>query len=150
SFAKGVVPFGTTSIISGLDEYISTIGIEGLKEIFKENEKLPFHIFWGAPYKTPYTIPKSTIAFNITPDVHAEVQQWPECFGVWETVREAVQTLDSDTMGALTIAHNNHMPIFGCAPMARGKELNEFLSAGIRLDHESYTHDEMVEKARKG
>src|SRR5690625_2848737 len=31
SFAKGVVPFGTTSIISGLDEYISTIGIEGLK-----------------------------------------------------------------------------------------------------------------------
>lgn len=150
SFAKGVVPSGTTSIVSGLDEYISTVGMEGLKEIFEETEQLPFRVYWGAPYKTPYTYPKSTIAFNITPEVHKEVQAWPECFGVWETVREAVQTLDEDTIGALSIAHNNHLPIFGCAPMARGKDLNEYLSAGIRLDHESYDHEEILEKARKG
>lgn len=150
SFAKGVVPSGTTSIVSGLDEYISTVGMDGLKEIFEEIEQLPFRVYWGAPYKTPYTFPKSTIAFNITPDVHKEVQSWPECFGVWETVREAIQTLDEDTIGALTIAHNNHLPIFGCAPMARGKDLNEYLSAGVRLDHESYDHEEVIEKARKG
>lgn len=35
-FAQAVVPHGTTSIVSGFDEYISVVGIDGLKEIFKE------------------------------------------------------------------------------------------------------------------
>ena len=34
-FAQAVVPHGTTSIVSGFDEYISVVGIDGLKEIFK-------------------------------------------------------------------------------------------------------------------
>ena len=36
SFAKAVVPCGTTSIISGLDEYISVSGLDGLKEVLAE------------------------------------------------------------------------------------------------------------------
>ncbi|CAG36102.1 adenine deaminase [Desulfotalea psychrophila] len=150
SFAKAVVPCGTTSIVSGLDEYISVSGLEGLQEVFKEVKKSPLKVFWGAPYKTPYTFPKSTVAFNFTEEVHQEVQQWPECFGVWETVREAVQEEDEDTLGALATAQNNRLPIFGCAPMARGKELNGYLCAGVRLDHESYDHEEVVEKMRNG
>ncbi len=150
SFAKAVVPCGTTSIVSGLDEYISVSGMEGLQEVFAEIKNSPLKVFWGAPYKTPYTFPKSTVAFNFTEKVHTEVQQWPECFGVWETVREAVIEEDDDTLGALAEAHNNRMPIFGCAPMARGKDLNGYLCAGVRLDHESYDHEEVVEKMRNG
>ena len=88
SFAKAVVPRGTTSIVSGLDEYISVSGLEGLKEVFEEVKASPLKVFWGAPYRTPYTFPQSTVAFNFTEEVHKEVQKWPECFGVWETVRE--------------------------------------------------------------
>lgn len=150
SFAKAIVPSGTTSMISGLDEYISVAGLEGLQEIFKEIEQSPLKVFWGAPYKTPYTFPTSTIACNITKDVHAQVQTWPQCFGVWETVREAVQELDEDTLGALSLSFKNRLPIFGCAPMARGNDLNGYLCSGVRLDHESYDHEEVVEKLRKG
>jgi len=150
SFAKAIVPCGTTSMISGLDEYISVSGLEGLKEVFQEIKASPLKVFWGAPYKTPYTFPTSTIAFNFTKEVHREVQQWPECFGVWETVREAIQELDDDTFGALAEAAKNRLPIFGCAPMAQGNDLNGYLCAGVRLDHESYDHQEVVEKLRKG
>lgn len=150
SFAKAVVPCGTTSIVSGLDEYISVSGLEGLKEIFEEIKQTPLRVFWGAPFKTPYTIPKSTVAFNFDPSVHAEVQKWDECFGVWEVVRELVQEEDEDTLGAIAEGFKNRLPIFGCAPMARGKDLNGYLSAGVRLDHESYDHEEVVEKMRKG
>jgi adenine deaminase len=150
SFAKAVVPCGTTSIISGLDEYISVSGIEGLKEIFKEIKQSPLKVFWGAPYKTPYTFPTSTIACNFNPEIHEEVQKWPECFGVWETVREAVQVEDENTLKAIALAAKNRLPVFGCSPMARGKDLNGYLCAGIRLDHESYDHEEVVEKMRKG
>ncbi len=150
SFAKAVVPCGTTSMISGLDEYISVAGLEGLQEVFEEIKASPLKVFWGAPYKTPYTFPQSTVAFNFTKEVHHTVQQWPECFGVWETVREYIQEEDEDTLGAIEQAAQNRLPIFGCAPMARGKELNGYLCAGIRLDHESYDHEEVVEKMRKG
>lgn len=150
SFAKAVVPCGTTCIVSGLDEYISVSGLEGLKEVFAEIKKSPLKVFWGAPYKTPYTFPKSTVSCNFTEETHKEVQTWPECFGVWETVREAVLEEDEDTLGALAEAHGNRLPIFGCAPMARGKDLNGYLCAGVRLDHESYDHEEVVEKMRNG
>ncbi|MGL4773400.1 MAG: adenine deaminase [Clostridium sp.] len=150
SYAKAVVPRGTTSMISGLDEYISVSGLEGLQEVFEEIKKSPLKVFWGAPYKTPYTFPQSTVAFNFTKEVHETVQKWPECFGVWETVREYVTEEDEDTLGAIEVAAKNRLPVFGCAPMARGKELNGYLCAGIRLDHESYDHEEVVEKMRNG
>ncbi|MGL4449635.1 MAG: adenine deaminase [Sarcina sp.] len=150
SFAKAVVPCGTTSMISGLDEYISVSGLEGLQEVFEEIKASPLKVFWGAPYKTPYTFPESTVAFNFTKSVHETVQKWPECFGVWETVREYVQEQDENTLGAIEEASKNRLPVFGCAPMARGKDLNGYLCAGIRLDHESYDHEEVVEKMRKG
>ena len=150
SYAKAVVPHGTTSMISGLDEYISVSGLEGLKEVMAEVNQSPLKVFWGAPYKTPYTVPQSTVAYNFTKETHAQVQQWPECFGVWETVREFLQEEDEDTLGAISLAFSNRLPVFGCAPMARGNDLNGYLCAGVRLDHESYDHEEVVEKMRKG
>ena len=149
-FAQAVVPHGTTSIVTGFDEYISVIGVDGLKDIFKEVDQSPLKVFWGLPYRTPYTIPKSTIAYDVTSEDHEKYQKDPRCWGVWETVREAVQTKDPTTMYALTLARNNHQAIFGCSPMARGKDLNEFLMSGVRVDHESYDHQEFLEKARKG
>lgn len=149
-FAQAVLPHGTTSIITGFDEYISVLGIEGLEHIFKEVDASPLKVFWGLPYKTPYTIPTSTIAYNVTAEDHAKYQSSPNCYGVWELVREAVQTKDADTIQALVLAHNNHQPIFGCSPLATGKELNEYLMSGVRVDHESYNHEEFLEKARKG
>ncbi|MCZ3394302.1 adenine deaminase, partial [Enterococcus faecium] len=71
-------------------------------------------------------------------------------YGVWETVREAVKTKDSDTLSALLTAQKLHKPIFGCSPMAQGRELNQFLMSRVRVDHESYSHEEFLEKARKG
>ena len=149
-FAQAVVPHGTTSIVTGFDEYISVIGVDGLKDIFKEVDQSPLKVFWGLPYRTPYTIPKSTIAYDVTSEDHEKYQKDPRCWGVWETVREAVQTKDPTTMDALTLARNNHQAIFGCSPMARGKDLYEFLMSGVRVDHESYDHQEFLEKARKG
>ena len=150
SYSKAVVPHGTTSMVSGLDEYISVSGIQGLKEVFNEIDQSPLKVFWGAPYKTPYTFPKSTVSFNFTPDVHKEVQQWNKCYGVWEVVREAIIEEDEDALGAIAYAHENRLPIFGCAPMAVGNELNAYICSGVRLDHESYSHQEVVEKMRNG
>ncbi|SQI40215.1 Adenine deaminase [Leminorella richardii] len=150
SFAKAVVPHGTTSIISGLDQYIVTSGLEGIREVLNEIDQGPLKVFWGLPFITPYTLPQSNVGFNVTAETHREVQKWPEVFGVWETVSEFVENQHDDVMKAIELARENRLPVFGCAPMTRGKKLNSVLCAGLRLDHESYDHQEMMEKVRKG
>ena len=150
SFAKAVVPHGTTSIVSGLDQYLVIAGLEGVREVLDEIAKGPLKVFWGLPFITPYTLPKSTVGFEVNGKVHEEVQKWEEVFGVWETVTEFIENEHPEALKALVLSRQNRLPIFGCAPMARGNRLNSYLCSGVRLDHESYDHEEAMEKIRKG
>ena len=150
SFAKAVVPLGTTSIVSGLDQILVVSGLEGAREFLDEAKGTPLKIFWGAPCKTPYTLPRSNVGYYFGPDDHRATHSWPECVGIWETVREFVDTMDEHVMEAIEIAEKSRLPILGCSPMCRGHRLNSYLQAGIRSDHESYTADEMLEKLRNG
>jgi adenine deaminase len=150
SFAKLVVPFGTTSIVSGLDQILVVSGLEGVRHFLDEANAGPMGIFWGAPCKTPYTMPTSTVGHYFKPEDHRATHDWPECIGIWETVREFIQEEDEDVLEALEIAAKNKLPVFGCAPMCRGHKLASYVSAGIRLDHESYSADESLEKLRNG
>lgn len=61
SFAKLVVPLGTTSIVSGLDQILVVAGLDGSRHFLDEANAGPLTIHWGAPCKTPYTMPRSTV-----------------------------------------------------------------------------------------
>jgi adenine deaminase len=150
SFAKAVVPLGTTSIVSGLDQILVVAGLEGAREFLDEAKATPLKIFWGAPCKTPYTLPRSNVGYYFGPEDHRKTHSWPECVGIWETVREFVDTMDDHVLQAIEIAEASRLPILGCSPMCRGHRLNSYLQAGVRSDHESYTAEEMLEKLRKG
>lgn len=150
SFAKLVVPLGTTSIVSGLDQILVVSGLEGVRHFLDEANAGPMTIHWGAPCKTPYTMPTSTVGHYFGPDDHRATHVWPECIGIWETVREFIQEEDDEVIEALEIAKQHKLPVFGCAPMCRGHKLASYASAGIRLDHESYEVQEALEKLRNG
>ncbi|MFC8711417.1 adenine deaminase C-terminal domain-containing protein [Streptomyces sp. NPDC057197] len=149
-FADAVVRYGTTSVVSGLDQFLVVAGLDGVREALREAEAGPMKIFWGAPFKTPYTLPETTVGFTFGPDEHAETQGWADCFGVWETVAEFVLNRDEKVLRALELAHRNRLPVFGCAPMAAPTTVNALSAAGVRLDHESYTAEEALLKLRAG
>lgn len=150
SVAKMLVPLGTTSVVTGLDQIFVASGLEGVRAFLEEASETPLRIFWGAPAKTPYTIPTSTVGHYFGPDDHRSSQAWPECIGVWETVREFVSTGDDDVLAAMEHARQTRLPVFGCAPMATGEDLSGYASTGVRLDHESYDSKECLEKLRAG
>lgn len=150
SFAKAVVPLGTTSIVTGLDQIIVVGGPDAAREFLDEAKNTPLKVFWGAPCKTPYTMPRSTVGHYFSPEDHRNTHHWPECVGIWETVREFIQEEDSDVLEALAIGAANRLPALGCCPMTRGSKLNQYLAAGVRSDHESYSPEEMLEKLRNG
>ncbi|WP_208179304.1 adenine deaminase [Sinorhizobium medicae] len=150
SFAKAVLPLGTTSIVSGLDQIIVVGGPDAAREFLDEVRQTPLKVFWGAPCKTPYTMPRSTVGHYFGPKDHRDTHHWPECVGIWETVREFIQEEDDDVLQAIEIGQANRLPVLGCCPMTRGARLNGYMQSGVRADHESYTPEEMLEKLRAG
>lgn len=149
-FADAVVPRGTTSVVSGLDQIYVVAGLDGVREFLEEARQSRLKVFWAAPFKTPYTLPASTVGHSFGPDEHAVAQGWPECVGVWETVQEFVLDHDPDVLAAMDLAATNRLPVFACAPMARGERLAALVSAGLRADHECYSAAETLEKLRNG
>ncbi len=150
SFAKAVVPLGTTSIVTGLDQIIVVGGPDAAREFLDEVKGTPLKVFWGAPCKTPYTMPRSTVGHYFSPKDHRDTHHWPECVGIWETVREFIQEEDDDVLEAIQIGQASRLPVLGCCPMTRGARLNGYMQSGVRADHESYTPEEMLEKLRSG
>ncbi|MBB5080469.1 adenine deaminase [Nonomuraea endophytica] len=150
SFADLVVPLGTTSVVSGLDQVLVVEGLPGVRKFLDESKKTGMRIWWGAPAKAPYTVPQSNVGFTFGPDEHREAHTWPECVGVWETVQEMVEHGDPAVMRALELAEKHRLPVFGCAPLSDARRIAGLAAAGIRLDHESYSHGEMLEKLRQG
>ncbi|MGI5489085.1 adenine deaminase C-terminal domain-containing protein [Microtetraspora malaysiensis] len=150
SFADLVVPLGTTSVVSGLDQILVVDGLPGVRRFLDESKNTGMRIWWGAPAKAPYTVPESTVGHTFGPEQHAEAHTWPECVGVWETVQEMVEHGDPAVMDAIDLAERHRLPVFGCAPLSDARRIGGLAAAGVRLDHESYSHEEMLEKLRLG
>ncbi|NUT41474.1 MAG: adenine deaminase [Thermoactinospora sp.] len=150
SFADLVVPFGTTSVVSGLDQILVAEGLPGVRRFLDEAAATGMRIWWGAPAKAPYTVPESTVGHPFGPAEHRIAHEWPECVGIWETVQEMVEHSDPAVMEALDLARERRLPVFGCAPLSDPRRISGLAAAGVRLDHESYSHEEMLEKLRRG
>jgi len=149
-FADAVVRYGTTSVVSGLDQTYAVAGLAGVRDALTEAEASPLKVFWGIPFKVPYTLPESTVGFRLGPDIHEIAQQWPDCFGIWETVTEFITNRDPEVLQVLEMAAQRRLPVFGCGPMADDATVGILAAAGVRLDHESYTAEEVLRKMRAG
>mgnify|MGYP001770756831 FL=1 len=149
-FAKMLVKYGTGAIVTGLDETYTVLGKRGILETIKETESIPFVIIYGVPSKLPYTFPPSTLAYDLGFKEASRLIGEDFAWGVWETVKEFITKKDEDVISTIEKASKLHKPIFGCAPLANVKEINAISTAGVRLDHESYSPSEMYEKARRG
>lgn len=149
-FADLVVPYGTTSVVSGLDQIFVVAGLDGVREFLDEANGSALKVFWGAPSKLPYTFPESTVGYAFGPEEHRVGHEWAECVGVWETVQEFIFERDPKVLAALDMAERARLPVMGCAPMARGAKVAGLACAGVHVDHECYSAEETLEKLRSG
>ena len=149
-FADAVVRYGTTSVVSGLDQTYAVAGLDGVRDALREAEASPMKVFWAAPFKVPYTIPESNVGFRLGPDAHEIAQKWDDCYGVWETVTEFITNRDPEVLEVIEMAARHRLPVFGCAPMASEATIGVLAAAGVRLDHESYNAEEVLAKMRAG
>jgi len=147
-YAKAVIPKGISTIVTDLHELANVSGIKGIEFVFDWSDKLPMDIILEAPSCVPST-DHETSGAKINENDIKELLDYNKVIGLGEMMSfpAAIQG-NEDVLKKILIAKDKI--IDGHAPELNGKELNAYISAGIRSEHESTTLQEAKEKLGKG
>jgi adenine deaminase len=147
-YVQAVVPRGTLAVVTDLHEIANVCGFEGIKFITNSARKLPLDMLFMAPSCVPATHLETSGARISSKEVK-KILAHPKIIGLGEMMNfPGVVSGDEEVLKKIGASRGR--VIDGHAPGLAGKELNAYLSAGIRSDHESTTLEEGKEKLRRG
>ncbi len=147
-FARAVVPHGTTGVICDPHEIANVLGGDGVRYILDAGADLPLQVYVMAPSCVPATH-LETAGAELTVAEIAELLKHERVLGLAEMMNyPGVLLRVPAVLEKLRIAGDR--PIDGHAPGLTGPDLNAYIAAGIRSDHECTTLDEAREKLRRG
>lgn len=147
-FARAVLPHGTTAVACDPHEIANVLGLDGVHYILDASRGLPLNVYVMAPSCVPATHMESAGAELSARDIEtlwaserviglAEMMNYP---GVLFRVPAVLEKIESA----------GGRPIDGHAPGLSGRDLNAYVAAGIRSDHECTDLEEAREKLRRG
>ena len=149
-FARLAVPFGTVATVSDPHEIGNVLGIEGVKYMIDNGEKVNFKFFFGAPSCVPATpfetagdeIDLAGVEELLTDNrvkFLAEMMNWP-----------GVLNDDPLVLGKIAAAKAAGKPVDGHAPGLKGEQAFQYIKRGITTDHECFTEEEAIDKMNNG
>lgn len=148
NFAISVIPHGTTTVISDPHEIANVLGVKGIKYMIKSSRATPIDIFFTIPSCVPATSMETSGAEieNVGPLLTMD-----NIIGLGEMMNfPGVIYKDETVLKKIVSASERHRIIDGHAPTLTGDDLNAYICAGVRSDHECVTKNEAIEKLRKG
>jgi adenine deaminase len=147
-YARVVVPRGVTAVVTDLHEIANVAGLKGIRYMIDATRRLPLDFYFMAPSCVPATHLETSGA-EIRADELRTVMRWKNVIGLGEMMNfPGVLSRDPGVMQKLGIFGDKVLD--GHAPGLSGKELNAYVAAGIRSDHESTAFEEGREKLRRG
>ncbi len=147
-FARAVVPHGTGAVVIDPHEYANVLGLDGIRYVLESSKGLPVDFFIMLPSCVPAT-PLETAGARLTADDLRLMIADNRIAGVAELMNYPGVYLGLDSELA-KIEAGKGKSIDGHAPGLRGRNLNAYVLAGVRSDHESTELDEAREKLRLG
>ena len=147
-FARAVVPHGTGVVVIDPHEYANVLGLDGIRYVMESSKNLPLDFFIMLPSCVPAT-PFETAGARLTADDLRLMIADERIAGVAELMNYPGVYLGSESELA-KIAAGKGKNIDGHAPGLRGRNLNAYVLAGVRSDHESTELAEAQEKLRLG
>lgn len=149
-FARLAVVHGTVATVSDPHEIGNVLGIEGVRYMVASGKKVPFHFYFGAPSCVPATS-FETAGATITVNEIRELFTKDKLVYLSEMMNyPGVLNRDPLVMDKIKVAHELGLPVDGHAPGLKGKEAENYISAGITTDHECYMLDEALDKIKYG
>lgn len=147
-FERCVLPHGVTTAIWDPHEIANVLGTAGLAYALKAAEAAVMDIRVNLSSCVPAS-PLETSGARLEADDLTPFRAHPKVIGLAEFMNfPGVLARDPGCIAKLAAFNDGH--IDGHAPLVRGRDLNGYLAAGIRTDHEANNYEEALEKLRKG
>jgi adenine deaminase len=147
-FAKAVLAHGTTAVVADPHEIANVLGADGIHWLLDCCADLPLDVYVMASSCVPASRFESPMRPFTTGDIESLLRRH-RTIGVAEMMNfPGVIGGDAAEVAKLTTGLTDHVD--GHAPGVRGPELNAYIAAGIRSDHEATTFEEALEKRRLG
>lgn len=148
--ARLVVPRGTTVIISDSHEIGNVLGIRGIDMLLSASAGLPLDLFFMASSCVPATKWEHAGAVLGPSEVHQLLER-SRVLGLAEVMDiPAVLSGADDVLQKIRATLARGLALDGHAPGLAGLDLQAYVAAGIRSDHESSTLEEARAKAALG
>ncbi len=149
-FARCVVPHGTTTIIIDPHEIANVLGLDGIRFILESAKYQPLTVHVCLPSCVPATDLETAGSKLSAVDLWSFFQnKW--VVGLAEMMNyPGVIHADKAVLEKIELAQSMGKRIDGHAPGLRGKDLNAYVSANIKSDHECIGRDEAAEKLSRG
>jgi adenine deaminase len=151
-FANAVLPRGTTTVIADPHEIANVMGTEGLDYLIKSTDGIPLNVYIALPSAVPTTNLETAGARLGPEDMVSYLARYPKrIIALGEVMNfPGVLNVDSELIAKIEILRHEYKKIDGHAPGLSGRELNAYISAFIRSDHECTTAAEALEKISRG
>ena len=147
-FVRAVVPHGTGAMVIDPHEYANVLGMDGIRYVLESSKNLPIDFFIMLPSCIPATHLETAGARFTADDLTLMIAD-DRIAGVAELMNYPGVFLGLESELAKIEAGKGKV-IDGHAPGLRGKNLNAYVLAGVRSDHESTELEEAREKLRLG
>ena len=147
-FDRCVLPHGVTTAICDPHEIANVLGRPGIQYFLDATQQTIMDIRVQLSSCVPATHLETSGAALSAADLRPFMDH-PRVIGLAEFMNfPGVLHHDPICLDKLALFQDRH--IDGHAPLLRGKDLNGYLAAGIRTDHEITTAEEALEKLAKG
>ncbi len=149
-FARAVASMGTTAVVCDPHEIANVLGVEGIEYFVASSRDLPVSIYFMLPSCVPATHLENAGAKLGVEDMQGLLARHPDRFlGLGEMMNfPGVVHGDPEVLAKLELAQ--YLIIDGHAPGLLGKDLNAYILAGPKSDHECMEIGEAREKLEKG
>jgi adenine deaminase len=147
-FDRCVLPYGVTTVICDPHEIANVLGTEGIQFFLDSAEQTIMDIRVQLSSCVPATHLETSGA-DLPIERLLPFRDHPKVIGLAEFMNfPGVIHKDPICMAKLEVFQDGH--IDGHSPLLSGRDLNGYLSARIRTDHECTSAAEAMEKIRKG
>lgn len=149
-FERAVVPHGTIAVITDPHEIANVAGTAGIRFMMQSAQKLDLDVYFMLPSCVPATDLDESGAELLARDLELFYAD-EKVLGLAEMMNAfGVTHGDKGCFEKLVQARSLKKAIDGHAPALSGKELNAYVTAGIRSDHECSDFEEAKEKFARG
>jgi adenine deaminase len=151
-FARAVLPWGTTTVVIDPHEIANVFGLDGVRALLAAANGIPLDYYVMVSSCVPASPFESNGATVEAEDIARFLAEEPRAIGVAEMMNfPEVIAGDPASLAKVEAARRaGKLHLDGHAPGLTGRELNAYLAAGIRSDHECTTYEEALEKRRLG